>query len=109
MSKKIKTTFSSFIKESALQSPSPIIDFTEQIPDERSSRNQKSNYDVNYQITIDSELIEITGSLNMYNSGRADEYEFEPDQFLDSNTESYYDNHWEEIESDILKAFYQRR
>ncbi len=66
------------------------------------TREGKNKFNVNYQKTIDGNLIEIEGTLIPYNSGRADELRFEPNYFTDENSEYYYDNNWEDIESQIL-------
>ena len=49
--------------------------------------------------------IEIEGTLNKYHSGRATEYDFEPYYFADKKSEKYYDEHWEDIEEEILDTF----
>jgi hypothetical protein len=105
--KNIKTTLGSFILEST--TATPIIEFTEQDIDERAPRKKKIHtYDVSYHITVDGVLVEITGTLSPFGSGRATEYEFEPGQFSGSTEEKYYDENWEKIESDILDAFDNR-
>lgn len=71
-------------------------------PDERSHQKQMKSYQVNYQIIVNGQLMEIDGILNPYNTGRNTEYKFEPSNFLDDETEQYYDNNWENIESEIL-------
>lgn len=70
--------------------------------DERSSQKQLKSYQVNYRLMVNDQLIEIEGILNPYNTGRNIEYKFEPSNFLDDETEQYYDNNWENIESEIL-------
>ena len=45
------------------------------------------------------------GVLNPYNSGRSEEFNFEPEYFMDDDTEEYYDNNWEDIEEQILNKF----
>ncbi len=47
---------------------------------------------------------EITGVMRKYNSGRSDEYEFEPDSF-DGETEEYFDRNWEDISAEIVDAY----
>ena len=34
------------------------------------------------------------------------EYEFQPEYFMDEDTEQYYDENWEDIEKEILSKFY---
>jgi hypothetical protein len=70
--------------------------------DERSSQKQLKSYQVNYQIIANGQLIEIDGVLTPYNTGRRTEYKFEPSNFLDDETEQYYNYNWENIESDIF-------
>ncbi len=62
-------------------------------------------FDVICQIKDEGREYEISGSLVPYNTGRCEEYEFEPSYFIDSETEEYYDNNWEEIEKEILDNF----
>jgi hypothetical protein len=100
----MKTKFTEFIKENS-SSIKEVIVITKQETDERSNKKENKKYDVNYQITVDGTLFEIEGELVPYNSGRAEEYKFEPSQFDDKETEEYYDEHWEEIEEQILKKF----
>lgn len=52
-----------------------------------------------------NEIIEITGVLTPYHSGRSIEYKFEPNNLSDDETELYYDNNWEQIEEEILDKF----
>lgn len=74
--------------------------------DERNpNRNKKPVYSVNYQKEIDGHIYEIEGRLKSYHSGRSDEYEFEPDDFTDDESENYYDENWEEIQDEILNKF----
>ena len=49
------------------------------------------------------------GRLRKYNSGRADEYEFEVSYFDDEESEAYYDANWESIEAEILNKFYNNK
>lgn len=48
------------------------------------------------------DIIEIEGNLKSYNTGRSEEFEFEPTDYNDSDSEEYYDNNWEDIEEDIM-------
>jgi len=73
--------------------------------DERSNKKQPNKFHVNYQINVNGKLIEIEGSLNPYHTGRSEEYNFEPDYFMDNETEQYYDNNWEKIQDEILNQF----
>jgi hypothetical protein len=105
--KNIKTTLGAFILEST--TAAPIIEFTEQDIDERAERKKKVHtYDVSYHTTVDGILVEITGTLSPFESGRATEYEFQTSHFNGSTEEKYYDDNWEKIESDILDAFGNR-
>ncbi len=47
---------------------------------------------------------EITGTMRKYNSGRSDEYEFEPDSF-EGETEEYFDRNWENISAEIVDVY----
>jgi hypothetical protein len=62
------------------------------------------NYEVNYQF----DDYEITGVLQKYYTGRANEYEFQPSWFADEESEKYYDENWENIEDEILNVFYSK-
>lgn len=83
-----------------------VIEITKVVPDERSSRKSKNKFHVNYQTTINDNLIEIEGTLIPYHTGRSMEYEFQPGYFMDEDTEQYYDENWEDIEEEILSKFY---
>lgn len=77
--------------------------------DERGSENQKEQFDINYQTTVDGQDIEIEGILKPYDTGRDTDYKFEPGWFAEEDVdEKYYDEHSDEIESQILNAFYNR-
>ncbi|MCK9417611.1 hypothetical protein M0Q97_13295 [Candidatus Dojkabacteria bacterium] len=67
----------------------------------------KKQYFVNYQITVDGDIIEIEGKLTQYDSGRAKEFKFEPDYL--ENVEEYYDENWEKIEDEILAYFWENK
>jgi hypothetical protein len=63
-------------------------------------------YKVNYQKTVNDGLVEIEGTLKPYDTGRAIEYEFEPDGwFADPAHQQYYSDNWEQIQDEILNAF----
>jgi hypothetical protein len=47
----------------------------------------------------DGSFFELTGRLSQYSSGRADEWEFEPDDISDDD---YYTEMWEVIDEYIL-------
>lgn len=91
------------------ESESPFIDISEVEPDPRDPRNKAKRYNVNYQIDIEGHTIEITGTLNPYNTGRSTEYEFEPDAFIDDVADEYYSNNWEDIEKNILNTLYKSK
>jgi hypothetical protein len=84
-----------------------VIEITKVVPDERSNRKPKNKFHVNYQTIINDNLIEIEGTLIPYHTGRSMEYEFQPDYFMDEDTEQYYDENWEDIEKEILSKFYE--
>jgi len=63
-----------------------------------------NTYSVNYQHND----VEITGKLRSYHSGRAEQFKFEVDSFLDKDTEEYYDKNWKAIEDRILDKFSSR-
>jgi hypothetical protein len=90
--------FEGFLNEN---SEVPKITITPQYRDEKGNdKNTSIKYDVNYQIP--SQEIEIDGVLKPYHTGRGEEYEFEPGQFMNGFEEDYYDEHSEEIEKQIL-------
>lgn len=62
--------------------------------------------EVNYTLFLLTEVIEITGTLRPYNSGRAEEFEFEVGTFIDDISEGYWDENWEEIEEQIISHYY---
>lgn len=61
--------------------------------------------DVNYQTKHEGNLVEIEGELTVYDTGRSGEYEFEPGQFVDRESEEYWEQNWENIEKEILAYF----
>lgn len=76
--------------------------------DERRPKKGQERYSVNYQLTTpEGQEIEIEGMLKPYHTGRDYEYEFEPGWFAEDADSEYHDEHWEEIEEQILKKFYQ--
>jgi hypothetical protein len=77
--------------------------------DERSNKKSKSEYSVNYQITIDGILYEVDGILKSYNTGRDQEYEFEVGYFIDKESEKYWEDNWTDIEEEILEYFYNTK
>jgi hypothetical protein len=83
----------------------PTIEITKVEPDERGRKTSKVKYNVNYQITIDENLMEIEGMLIPYDSGRDEEHRFEPGYFMDSETEEYFYDNFEKIETEILNKF----
>ncbi len=101
----IKSNLKKILKENTEDSNIDIV-ITKIEPDERGSRKQREKYHVNYQITIDGNLMEIEGELNPYYTGRDVEFSFEPDYFMDEESEKYYDDNWEDIETQILDKFY---
>ena len=66
------------------------------------TKNDDNNtYDVSYIIDTDGDVMEITGSLLPFETGRETDYSFSPDTFLDTASEEYYDENWEEIEEEL--------
>lgn len=100
----IRETIEKLLNESA---ESIEIEITPHDQDERYSKKQIKSYDVNYQVTVNGNLIEITGTLKPYNSGRGEFFKFEPDYFVDADSENYFDENWEEIESQIINKLYE--
>lgn len=96
MSKNIKTTFGDFIFENNEANAHPVISVTK--------CDDGENYDVMYTITTGLDTYEFSGKLTPYDSGRSIDYEFNPNQFVDDESEVYYDENWESIEDEILKA-----
>ena len=84
------------------------IEITKNEPDYRSNRIKNDTYHVNYSFTMDEDEKEIEGILNPYGTGRATDYEFEPDYYTDDETEEYYDENWEEIRDEIMEEFYKK-
>ncbi len=64
--------------------------------------------DVQYRSDKYGKGIEITGSLSQYNSGRATEVTFTPDQ-IDIEVEEIWNEHWEEISDEIEQAYYNQK
>ena len=85
------------------ENTTPVIEITADKP------MGKNSYSVNYQIETENGLMEIEGVLRPFQSGRSDEQLFEPTYFTDPESESYYDDHWEEIEEDILNKFVEEQ
>lgn len=103
-------SFTEYIKENAQPVNNNVkIEITKIEPDERSNMKSIERYDVNYQITIGGNLIEIDGTLEPYNTGRSTEFKFVPGHFADIETEKYHNDNWEQIESEILKHFYDTK
>ena len=51
---------------------------------------------------ISKSFLEIEGRLNTYNTGRCEEYSFEPSWFSGTDSEEYYSNNWEAIEEIVI-------
>lgn len=66
-----------------------------------------SNLHVTYSTTIGDVEIEFEGTLIPYNTGRAINYKFDPDWFADEESGVWFDEHWEEIEEEILNSYYK--
>ena len=64
-----------------------------------------SNVRANIQIKSDNNEYEIEGNITAYNSGRAEEFTFEPNWFSDDDAEKFYDNNFEEIEEIVIEKF----
>ena len=97
----IESTLNEFFNED-LGEKTPEIEINKIENDERSNRKPINKYRVNYQITLNGKLVEIEGELIPYNTGRSEEFSFEPSYFTDSDTEFYYNENWEKIESEVL-------
>lgn len=86
------------------------ITITKRNEDERDlKRHGQTKYDVDYVYTEDDTMIQFSGSLNPYHTGRDYEYEFEPSWFHDKESEQYYNENWEDIEEEILEKFYKEK
>ena len=105
LNKIIKSNLKKILKENT-ENRGIEIDITKIEQDERDPRKQKEKYKVNYLITMGDNFIEIEGILNPYYTGRDVEFSFEPDYFSDEESEKYYDDNWEDIETQILDKFY---
>lgn len=69
----------------------------------------KGRFYLTYLIKYKFGFIEINGYLKPYDTGRGVNYEFEPDINSDEDeAQEYYDEHWEEIEQEILDKFYKK-
>lgn len=102
--------FNEFINES-LESQSlpeegkPVIIITKDINDERNPYDTKITYSVDYQLTIDGELIQISGTLA---ENRGGNYEFEDDGWwTDEESEAYWDENYEEVNDQIVDEFHK--
>ena len=63
----------------------------------------KKNYSFYLKKVMENgDIFEMDGSLIPYHSGRATEYEVEPNEYSD---EEYYESHWEDIEEIIINKF----
>lgn len=71
----------------------------------------KGRFYVNYLVKYKFGFIEIDGYLKPYDTGRAVNYEFEPDinSADDFETQEYYDENYEDIEQEILDEFYKTK
>lgn len=89
--------------------PSSDVDITitkNEEDERRPESGKKPSYSVDYVYTEGDSMIQFSGSLNPYHTGRDTEYEFEPSWFQDDESEQYYSENWEEIEDEILGKFY---
>lgn len=83
------------------------ITITKNDPDERApEKNSPPTYSVDYVIGEELNMLQFTGTLKPYHTGRDTEYEFEPSWFQDDESEEYYSDNWEEIEEQILNKLY---
>ena len=67
----------------------------------------QSNIKVSIQITSCGNEMEIEGRLNSFNTGRCDEFEFEPTWFDDDATSDFYDENSEKIEQAVFDTAYE--
>jgi len=68
----------------------------------------KGRFYVTYLVKYKFGFIEINGYLKPYDTGRGVNYEFEPDiNSHEEEAQEYYDEHWEDIEQEILDEFYK--
>lgn len=102
--------FNQFINEN-LESQSlpeegkPTIIITKDVNDERNPYDTKTSYSVDYQLTLDGDLIQISGSLAENSGGN---YEFEDDGWwADEESEAYYDEYYEKIQDQIVDEFHK--
>ena len=111
MTKKINLQELRRLVEQVLRESGPASDVDITITrDERDERRpqgkSKPTYSVEYVYREGDSMIQFSGSLNPYHTGRDTEYEFEPSWFQDDESEQYYDENWEEIEDQILGKLY---
>jgi len=107
MKNKIEETVRNVIREFADNlANAPTIEITPNEQDPRNPRQGDTTYHVNYQKTVNGELIEIEGDLKPFHTGRNIEYGFEPGYFTDKVAENYWDQNWEAVEDEIRNKFY---
>lgn len=84
------------------------IDITKDQPDERAPRKMKApTYSVEYVFEEDGIMLQFSGSLIPFHTGRDYDYQFEPSWFQDDESENYYNENWEKIEDQIMDKFYE--
>ena len=105
MGRLIENTLNEFLNED-LGENTPDIEINKIENDERSNSKPINKYRVNYQIKLNGRWVEIEGDLIPYYTGRSEEFNFEPSFYTDSDTEFYYNENWEKIESEILNKLY---
>lgn len=111
MTKKINLAELRRLVERVIRESGPASDvditITKYESDERGpKRDSKPKYSVDYVYAEGDSMIQFSGSLNPYHTGRDTEYEFEPSWFQDDESEAHYNENWEEIEEQILGKFY---
>lgn len=94
------------IRESGPESDVDITITRDETDERRPERKSKPTYSVEYVYREGDSMIQFSGSLKPYHTGRDTEYEFEPSWFQDDESEDYYGKHWEEIEDEILGKLY---
>lgn len=104
--KELKKLVEQVMHESSASTGVEITITKDEVDERRPEKHKEPRYSVDYSYTEGDSMIQFSGSLNPYHTGRAYEYEFEPTWFQDDESEQYYSEHWEDIEDEILGKFY---
>ena len=99
-------SFKKTIKESGAENDFSVDISIEEIDNDERNKKRNDSYDVTYSVSYaDGNLLEISGELKSYHTGRSKEFKFEPSWFNSDEAEQHYDENWEDIESEVLEKF----